>query len=1315
MQHMDTTYLPSNLTTTPTKEIGNLDSGATAHFMPESYKGEKEQKTPVGITVETATPGTTIQSTATDIINWPTIKPAAKQCHKFPDDKLTEPLVSVPQLALHGYSTLMTPTKAIVFDEQLKPVITGNFDRNKRAFQVPLPTKKPKEQANLAYEITSVPSLIKFHHASAGYPTTTTWKAAIRKGFYLGWPGLTETRVTKYHDKSIPTVKGHQQLVRQNTRSTTTHYKPRTRAHQLAVTIEPKSEFTNRIAFDLCGRYPITSGNNNKYILILHDIDANYTHGVALTSRKAEEILRGFKKAYQVLLDNNFQAKDLRCDNETSHIFLDYLNNDAHLTHQKVPPNNHRSNPAETAVRDFKQHFIAMRAGLPNEYPAHRWDLLIPLCNLTHNLLRPSQIQPNLSAHQLIHGNFDYNKFPLAPAGCKVIAYETPNVRPTWADHGVEGFYIGPSKEHYRSHLCYIPKTGQTRISDTVAFFPNFDLPQATTIDELQQATEKITQLLSNPTPHHTQTAEEALTDLKQLFNIDTALGQRVNLEKQQQTKAMPKRENKTQPPQRVTKEIKQTPPQRVTKEVKQTQGRTTRRNKLHDKGTIVRKWFKEDHKHHEGEVTEYDHVNELYTIRYLDGTKDEYSKDEMKTHYKPEQKYSHQKYKGRVLTTRGLLDNKPNPNRSNTLAKWSRESNFDRQLRGKALAANGTIWDPELQKQAHYRDLIKHQNSTIKQRWLTGGENEFGRLCQGFPPNKIEGMDVIEWIFFNQVPKDKQVTYARYTVAFRPEKEEQNRVRITAGGDKLTYDGPTSTQVSTLETFKLLVNSTISRKNAKMFTGDVSNMYLESWLKTAEYVRFKLDQIPPRIVEYYQLSQKTHNGYVYAKINKAWYGLKQSGKIAHDDLVEHLAKIGYHKGKTEGLFLHKEKDLVFCLVVDDFACRYSNKQDALDLITHIEKKYKFKVDWDANQYIGINLKWDYNKRRAQMSMNGYVEQALEELQHPKPKRPEWAPSHMERPNYGATIQYAETDDTEELDENRIKYKQRAIGKLLYYGRAIDNTMLHAINDIATAKNTEKTMNAVKHLLNYAATNPEATVEYRASDMIIAAESDAAYLVSPGAKSRAGGIYYLTDTKQEQFNGAVMVLAKTIKHVMSSAAEAEMLALFMNAQELIPLRLCLEELGHKQPPTTIKTDNSTAMGIANETIKQKRSKSMDMRIHWVRDRIKQNQFRVTWEAGTSNLADYPTKHHTGTHHKKVRPIYLHEQERSPTTLKGCIKILEESRDKARVGKVRDTRIKNKRVTWASNVERAVESVLNSKGQDMMSPAKRSTLLSLIYL
>ena len=109
---------------------------------------------------------------------------------------------------------------------------------------------------------------------------------------------------------------------------------------------------------------------------------------------------------------------------------------------------------------------------------------------------------------------------------------------------------------------------------------------------------------------------------------------------------------------------------------------------------------------------------------------------------------------------------------------------------------------------------------------------------------------------------------------------------------------------------------------------------------------------------------------------------------------------------------------------------------------------------------------------------------------------------------------------------------------------------------------------------------------------------------------------------------------------MSSAAEAELAALYINAREAVYIRNILEELGHKQPPTPMQTDNSTAEGVINNKVQPKRTKAMDMRFHWLRDRECQKQFRFYWRPGTVNIADYWTKHHPGSHHKNMRPVLL---------------------------------------------------------------------------
>ena len=121
--------------------------------------------------------------------------------------------------------------------------------------------------------------------------------------------------------------------------------------------------------------------------------------------------------------------------------------------------------------------------------------------------------------------------------------------------------------------------------------------------------------------------------------------------------------------------------------------------------------------------------------------------------------------------------------------------------------------------------------------------------------------------------------------------------------------------------------------------------------------------------------------------------------------------------------------------------------------------------------------------------------------------------------------------------------------------------------------------------------------------MILKIYSDASYLSEPKTRSRVGGHFYLGNlpvTKDDN-NGSVHTTSTILWNVVTSAAEAEYGGLFTNARIAIPMRITLRELGHPQPPTPIITDNSTAAGIANESVKQKNSKAMDMRFHYIKD------------------------------------------------------------------------------------------------------------------
>jgi hypothetical protein len=115
--------------------------------------------------------------------------------------------------------------------------------------------------------------------------------------------------------------------------------------------------------------------------------------------------------------------------------------------------------------------------------------------------------------------------------------------------------------------------------------------------------------------------------------------------------------------------------------------------------------------------------------------------------------------------------------------------------------------------------------------------------------------------------------------------------------------------------------------------------------------------------------------------------------------------------------------------------------------------------------------------------------------------------------------------------------------------------------------------------------------------MVLAVCSDAAYLVLSNARSRAAGQFFLTDLPSAtssppnpRLNGAVHILCKTIRTVAASASEAETGSLFLNAQEAVPIRTALIEMGHPQPPTgtPLETDNSTAHGILHAQVRMKK-------------------------------------------------------------------------------------------------------------------------------
>jgi hypothetical protein len=303
--------------------------------------------------------------------------------------------------------------------------------------------------------------------------------------------------------------------------------------------------------------------------------------------------------------------------------------------------------------------------------------------------------------------------------------------------------------------------------------------------------------------------------------------------------------------------------------------------------------------------------------------------------------------------------------------------------------------------------------------------------------------------------------------------------------------------------------------------------------------------------------------------------------------------------------------------------------------------------------------------------MPGYIPTLLHKFQHKPPFKHQGAPHSWTTPTYGAKVQYATPDDSSPvLPPARITIIQKKIGTLLYYAVSVDPFMLPALGTIASsqAAATQLTQNECDWLMDYAASNPLSTIRYYASDMQLYVHSDASYLSETRARSRAAGHFFLSDkpidpTKPPEhpppLNGPIHTLCKIIDVVVGSAAEAEIGAGYLNGQEAVPIVTTLEELGHPQGPTPMQVDNTTSDGFANGTMKQRRSKAMDMRWYWLRDRVSQGKILVYYRPGKDNLADPFTKHHTPAHIQKMKPNFLSiPKHLAPTGLhqlvRGCV-------------------------------------------------------------
>ena len=210
-------------------------------------------------------------------------------------------------------------------------------------------------------------------------------------------------------------------------------------------------------------------------MVIFYIFDANYIQLVPIKNRSKEELLRAYRKIYNWLVLRGFTPQLHKLDNETSHEVEAFIRSQ-HTHLQYTPPDMHCTNPAERAIRTWKNHFLSEIAGLPKSFPITNGCQLTTQCEATLNMLRPCHQNPRLSVHKVLEGTFSFDATPMAPLGAEVLVYMKPHRCKTWGYHAAKAWYLAYVAQHYRC-IRVIMQTQGVSISPTPSVFATTQYP----------------------------------------------------------------------------------------------------------------------------------------------------------------------------------------------------------------------------------------------------------------------------------------------------------------------------------------------------------------------------------------------------------------------------------------------------------------------------------------------------------------------------------------------------------------------------------------------------------------------------------------------------------------------------------------------------------------------------------------------------------------------------------------------------------------------------------------------------------------------
>ena len=344
----------------PNLNIAKADSGASTHSFCISDKKLLNNIRKMTNAPKCQLPDGTIISPKEqgEIKQFKNLSESAKLAYVHPALKSAS-LISIGQLCDDGCTATFDKTKLEIIKNN-KIIVQGHRNPDDGLWDIPLDTTPNNIKINAIIRKNSTKhKLANYLHACAGSPSLSTFQKAIKKGYFLSWPGIEEINFEKYIPNQEATAKGHMDQEKQGLQSTKQDFEP---------SKEEKSNTTMTSIFpltpkelsysDQTGKFPFRSSRGYEYVMIIYDHDSNAILARPFKTRQAKELVDTWKLLYNDLTKNGHKTKAFIMDNECSSEMKNALKK-YNLEYQLVPPEIHHRNAAERAIRTFKNHFLS--------------------------------------------------------------------------------------------------------------------------------------------------------------------------------------------------------------------------------------------------------------------------------------------------------------------------------------------------------------------------------------------------------------------------------------------------------------------------------------------------------------------------------------------------------------------------------------------------------------------------------------------------------------------------------------------------------------------------------------------------------------------------------------------------------------------------------------------------------------------------------------------------------------------------------------------------------------------------------------------